>query len=1710
MLPNLPGYRLDAVVHRSARTTIYRGVRLSDGEPVVLKASSGDHPSKRQLARLQNEGDILQRAAGPGIVRLLGEVQLDGQPALVLEDRGGRPLREVAGSDPMASPAVVDLACRVVEAIEGMHAAGISHRDLNPSNIIVTRSGEVQIIDFGLASLLPEETTEAGTVEGTLAYLSPEQSGLTSRPVDYRTDFYALGATLYELLSGRPPFFSDDPLEVIHGHLARPPAPLPGPLGALVLKLLAKAPEDRYQSAAGLLDDLRRCSEGVPFTLGATDVCSRLTLTTRLYAREDDLQTLQAALAQARQGVLQVALVHGPAGVGKTALVRELFGPVASLGGLFGAGKCDELHQDVPYFALAQALRALVRRMLAGTTQQVAGWRAAILEAVGESGQLAVDTVPELARIVGPQPHLPDLPPLESGNRHHRVMHQFLGSLAVENQPLVLCLDDLQWADPATLRLLESLTVDSERGLLLICAWRDDEVGPDDPLHVVLARLRASPAPVSDIALSSLEPAMVTRLIAEALSCAPTEVAPLADLALTKTGGNPFFLKQFLAALHSDGLLAFDTSRRCWTWDFERVCQADITQNVADLMGRRIRALSPAAQSTLSTAACIGARFDLGVLATALGCTCREAAEALRPALEEGLVLPVGHGWRHLEDEAIFRFLHDRVRQAAAARLRDDRRSALHLTIGRRLRERASSDPFEVLHHLNQAHALMSPTERAEVARLNVEAGRRAAISAAYDTALVCLHAAMALVDWEGDRTLMIEAHLQAGVAASMTGDVALVDQVVEAVLQKAQTPMERARALRVRLGECLMRGQESKALEVGLEALAVLGERFPSQPTRLHVGGFLLHTAWMLKGRSVASLASLPEGQDPHHVLVMELISKTSTAAFICQTSLLPVLNLRLMQRSLRYGVTAQSAASFVMYGIIQATLLGRPQVGERFGQIALDLARRFPMGLETVRSRFGVLHLIRHWSSPARPLVDDTLALYRTCLEVGDFEYAQFMAWAYCRLSWQTGVPLAVVDREVDRLTHAVAALRRGPAPPQWQLQSEAIAWLAGRTDDPTLPSLSALLDPAVRVGNKVVAWTGAYEQAWLYYLAGQAEKSRPYLAILDRFVADMAGLPEVPHYHFMTSLIGMRLDGRAARGVEASLQKLRRWATAAPANYAHRLHLVSAEWLRVHGRGQAAAEAYDRAVQTARQNGFQNDEALALELAAEWYLESGRTRIGRVHMTDAMHGWERWGALGRVRWLRERHADLLAAADAGTSSHTGSVETAGLRGPLDVMAIMKAGQAISGEIVLDRLVRRLLGVTLEGAGAQRAVLVLDRPAGLTIEAVGEVGADGLQFSLAPRRLTDASDLAVSVVQYVARTREAIVVAQGDETFTDAYVQSVASIMAVPVASGVLYVENSLTPHAFTEQRQQLLRTLGAQAAVSLENARLYAEADEHRRTLEARVAERTEELRHQNVQLEDALARLREAQSQVVAQQKLAYLGTLTAGIAHEIRNPLNFVTNFAAVSLDMLEDDSVEVDSIRLYLTKIREHAARADDVVKSMLLHAGKSSGEREAVDLNALVEHSAALARHGQQAVRNMDLVVLPDPTPPPLQAAPKELARAFLNIIGNAIQAAAERARRSENGFVPQVRVEVSHTDEAAVVRVRDNGDGIPAAVRDKLFNPFFTTRPTGQGTGLGLSITHDIVVGQHGGRVLVDSVPGEWAEFVIELPLAISPDRA
>ncbi|ADO69077.1 trifunctional serine/threonine-protein kinase/ATP-binding protein/sensor histidine kinase [Stigmatella aurantiaca] len=1779
----ITGYEVETQLHRSTRTLVYRGRRRVDGLPVVLKLLGEEYPSLEEATRFKREYEIGRKVSGAGAVVVLGLAPAGNSWAIVMEDLGARPLRDVLDERRLSLEEVLRLGIRLASALAAVHRRGVIHKDINPSNIVLEPSlGRVQLIDFGLASVLARESpslVHPHQLEGTVRYISPEQTGRMNRVVDHRSDLYSLGATLYEMLTGRALFASSDMVELVHLHIAQRPVPprevdpsIPQPVSDVVMKLLAKTAEDRYQSALGLRADLELCLEAWTagaqdpglglqgFLPGQKDLSHGFQLSQKLYGRAPQVDGLLKALDRVAGGRAELVLVRGESGMGKSMLAHEVQQPALERRAHFVAGKCEQLLRDVPYAPWLQGLSDFVRRLLTMSETELGLWRQRLAEALGENAQVMADVLPLLAQVIGPQSLVPELPVQESSLRFNLTFQRFVGALVSEQHPLVLFLDDLQWADLPSLQFIQMLMTESKlQHLLIVGAYREEEVGPAHPLRAMKSSLEAAGAQVTALDLGPLEPRHVEQLVADTFRCVPSRSAPLARLLWDRSGGNPFFIGQLLRALYEEGLIDFAQDAAEWTWDFEAIRARGLTDNVVELMMSKLQRLPEATQRVLELAASLGSRFQLASLSTVLGCGFAEVAARLMPAIEEDLILPLDSRWRLAEQggdtDIPYRFFHDRVQQAAYALIPEGDRAALHLRVGRMLLASAGPEPWDAhlierVHQLNLGSSLVTDEdERCELARLNLLAGRKAKSSAAFAPALRYFSVGCSLLPadaWTRHYLLCRDLHMEAMEAEYLNARLERGDELSELLLAWVREPVEKVQVYEIRISSSAMRQDLHWTIEDGYRALALMGLEPPRNvelPVLLEALG---RVEELIAGRGKDELLNLPPMTDPGCLALCQLSMTVISSLYVQNALSALAVSMEMLKLCLRHGNAPEASAFYADYGIVYASILGDMDRANEYGDLVIALQERMNLKRLKCKTYLAVACTILHWKKHLRETLAPLQAAVEAGLETGDVEHMSYASGYFSMHQFYVGQGLDEVIQQNERSLQWLTPRKLKAGTFMVRVIRQTSLNLMGRS-----PESTRLIGASFHEDGEIAELQeGGY--SWglsLLYLQKTLLacffRDKPLAVAMSEagepYVMTMVGqFPFLMHHFFQSLALLSAHDGasesdraRFLAKVEKNQASMKQWADYAPMNSLHRYQLVEAERARVRGDSLGAVRLYEEAAARARTHGYLHEEAFCHELAGEFLFSIGRDRLARDSILDAAAAYRRWGAEAKVADLEKRYPEAFTRLRASSGSSWNSVAStsSSARGGelLDLATVIKAAQAISGELLLDPLLARLMRIVLENAGAQRGLLILVRDGKLVIEAEQEVGPTAAARLSSP--VEGSPLLSPAIVHFVARTRESVVLddASAEGLFTqDPYVvkHRPRSVLCAPLMSqgklvALLYLENNHVVGAFTEGRLEVLRLLSAQASLSLQNALLFAQMEEYSRTLEQRVEERTCELRSKNEELGRAMRHLRDTQKQLVAQEKLASLGTLTAGIAHELKNPLNFINNFAELSLEFTQDlasalaspptpelreeQERMLENLEQNVSKIRDHGHRANQIINGMLMHSRELSGRRAAAPLNTVLAESVDHGYLGFCAKTpgfEVDIQADYDPEVDDVDMVVPELSRVFINAVDNACYALRKKKNALGGGFSPQLAVRTRSRGDLVEVRLRDNGTGIPQDLLGKVFSPFFTTKPAGEGTGLGLSLSHDIVVGGHQGHIRLESMEGEFAELIIELP--------
>ncbi|WP_437275189.1 AAA family ATPase [Sorangium sp. So ce375] len=1484
-----PRYRVLEVLHQGADTILYRARRDEDGRPVVLKALRRDHASPRALSRLQHELEVARALDSPVVIKAYGIEPFHDQMTLVLEDFGGRSLdRLLDGHGPMPPGRFFPLALRLAGALAELHRHRIIHKDIKSQNLLYNPdTGEVKITDLGIASLSPREAQELahdGLIEGTLAYMAPEQTGRMNRRVDERTDLYSLGVVFYEVLTGTLPFQATDPVAWVYCHIAQAPrAPhalvpsIPEQLSAVVLKLLSKAAEERYQSALGLRHDLDRCFAGwqasgsiQPFALGERDLSDRFQVPQRLYGREREVQALLAVFERVvANGRPELALVSGYSGIGKSSLVAELHRPVVRERGFFLSGKFEQLKRGVPYHAFLQSFRALLRELLSASEEQHERWRQRLGEALGQDASLLADVLPELALLLGPQPPVPELPPTEAQSRLLAALQRFVAACARKEHPVALFLDDLQWADAASLLLLEQLaTYTGSEHLLLIGAYRDNEVGPAHPLKLTLAEAQKRGAAVSELVLDPLSAAHVGALVAEAIHAPEEQVEPLSQLVYDKTAGNPFFALQFLIALHEEGLITFDADEGAWRWDIAAIRDKGFTDNVAELMTGKLKRLSAPAQDALKVAACLGSSVELDALAVVTDGNEAELRDALEEAVREGLLLRRGAGYR---------FLHDRMQQAAYSLIPAEQLAEVHLRIGQLLlKARRAEEPdetlFDVVGHLNRGAALIpSQAERDELAALNLRAGRKAKAAAAFQSAAALFAAGLSLLApdrWETRHELTYDLTLERAHAAYINGGFDEAEPLLEELMARARTRTETAAAVELIVTLRMIHGQSARAVETGLSWLRACDIDLPRFPADAQLEEEMQSVWQALGDRAIEDLIHLPPMTDREVKLTMGVLEGAGIAASFMTPNLYFLIFLRMVQLSLRHGNAESSAVAYTAFARMFGPRFGRYQEAYRFGKLGHDLAQR--SGLLTTKSMvfatFG--HHVAFWTRHYRETYPHGRAGFSAAIESGALSMACFNCTWDALFHLLSGEALEDVLHEVEERLGFVRKAGFAFAHGALLSAHAMIQALRGRPVRFAMFDGSELDPPAFEARLK----EGALETTREFYYSLKAQALFVLDAPGEAFAAATRVVTEQPFwnqphalmaesfYYLALSLAALSSAPHAERDSpprelpEQLLdceRQLGEWARSGPDNFLHKHALVRAEIARLRGQDLEAIGLYEQAISSAREGGFVQHEAIACELAARLYRDRGLSTPEGAYLQKARAAYFRWGAHAKVDQLDQRYPFLIERRPIAPT-----VTFAVRAEQFDVLSVVKASQSISGELKLPRLLEMLLRTMVEHAGAEEGCVLLVRGERLCTAAPDTPGS---AVWLPDARDAPPAALPQSVLNYVRRSHERVLLddAAGRHPFSeDAYFarKRPRSVLCLPIVRqsrllALLYLENNLVTGAFTPGRLTVLELLASQSAISLENAMLYADIEQE--NAERRRAER--ELRESQATLQ-----------------------------------------------------------------------------------------------------------------------------------------------------------------------------------------------------------------------------------------------------------------
>ncbi|MDZ8050489.1 MAG: AAA family ATPase [Aulosira sp. ZfuVER01] len=1807
-LTKILGYRISERLYAGSRTLVYRAIREVDQLPVVIKILKQEYPTFNELLQFRNQYTIAKNLDFEGIVRLYSLEPYQNSYALVMEDFGGISLREWIykeinnnGDRPLGGSlwehrlkAFLEIAIALATILDELYRQRIVHKDIKPANILINPdTQQVKLIDFSLASLLSRETQEIrnpNVLEGTLAYVSPEQTGRMNRGIDYRSDFYSLGVTFFELLTGELPFQSNDPMELVHCHIAKQPLlegrreEIPQVLCDIVMKLMAKNAEDRYQSALGLKHDLERCLNQLQttgqidsFEIGQRDVCDRFIISEKLYGRYSEVASLLAAFERVSQGRSELILVAGFSGIGKTAVVNEIHKPILRQQGYFIKGKFDQFQRNIPLSAFLQAFRDLIGQLLSETDTQLDQWKQKILSALGENAQVIIEVIPELERIIGKQSAVPELSGSAAQNRFNILFQKFIQVFTTKDHPLVIFIDDLQWADSASLKFIQLLMseIDS-RYLLLIGAYRDNEVSATHPLMLTLQEIEKSQATVNTITLATLDRLSVNQLVADTFSCSLELALPLTQLIFSKTQGNPFFTTQFLKALYEDRLITFNVHGGYWECDIAQVRSLALTDDVVEFMAVQLQKLPQATQEVLQLAACIGNSFDLETLAIVYEQSPNETANHLWIALKDGLILPQNDVYKFFQQEIFlsdreslandqpakittsYKFLHDRVQQAAYSLIPQDQKQATHLKIGRRLLNNTSAADqhekiFNIINHLNLgAELITDASEREQLANLNLIAGRQAKSATAYEAALRYLNTGIMFLEphsWQTQYDLTLNLYLAAAETEYLNTNYEQANLQIETLLENVKDTLQKARVYEIKIQSLISQNQLQLAVDIALEVLQTLGVTLESEA---------------IATLEIEALIDLPEMTDLDKLAAQRILMTVGPAVYLANPPMYPSIVLTMVNLCMRYGNSNLAAYAYVIYGLLLCAG-GDIESGYKFGQMAIELLERFDS--RKLKSKVYMMFNgnIRYWKEHFQASLTPLQEGFHLGLETGDLEFACYNATTYCDFCFHTESELETVLYKQTQYLEIIQNLKQEFQQIYIQVNRQFLLNLSGRAIDKLRldgESCNETEMLPIWIKNKLgfilfIVFLHKLILAYLFAAYGDAVENLRLAEPYQNFA--IATIHSVK-YNLYSSLsllahypdVSAEEQQQYLQQVAKNQAQMQHWATHAPMNYQHLWCLVEAERNRVLGNKAAAIEMYDQAIENAKQQGYIQQEAIANELAAKFYLDWGKQHIAQNYMIEAYYCYTRWGAKAKVADLETRYPQLLAPilkqapfafstnetivlSGGGSSQNSSSSGNSNASVALDLAVIFKASQTLSREIELEKLVSTLLHVALENAGADKCALLLSENGRLLVQAIANI--DNSATLLHPQPMEESLEVPFSPINTVKRSLQPLVIVDATvyPRFTnDPYIQKhqPRSILCSPILHqgkllGILYLENNHSIGAFTEDRVDILNLLCTQAAISLENARLYQQSQQS-----------CQQSLHYSQQLERSLQEVQQMQLQLVQNEKMSALGNLVAGVAHEINNPVGFISGNIQPAKDYVQDlfglinlyqekfpdpgseiedeiEAIDLEYVREDLPQLLDSmtlgANRIRSISVSLRTFSRTDKDYKVPFNIHDGIDSTILILRHRLKAneLRPAIEVIKDYGELPLVECFAGQLNQVFMNLLANAIDALEESNQgKSMEAIAAKpncitIKTRVDESGQHIKIRIADNGVGMSQEVKQRIFDHLFTTKAVGKGTGLGLAIARQIVVEAHGGTIEVDTIPREKTEFVIKLPI-------
>ncbi|PAB55761.1 hypothetical protein CCE28_21585 [Anaeromicrobium sediminis] len=1349
-----------------------------------------------------------------------------------------------------------------------------------------------------------EQKKNVDQLEGTLEYISPEQTGRIDRPVDYRSEYYSLGVCFYQLLTGKLPFNNADRLELIYAHIAKEPlAPIevndkiPQVISNIIMKLMAKMPEDRYQSLTGLKSDLKICEKSFKskgkikdFKIGEKDIPDRFQIPSKLYGREEELEKLLTSFEKVNNGAKELVLVEGYSGVGKSALVNEVQNQLVERSAYFISGKFEQFQREIPYSALILALENFINQLLLESSEQLATWSEKILQAVENNGQVIIDVLPSLKLIIGEQNPVPKLGPTETQNRFNLVFENFMRAIAQKEHPLVMFIDDLQWADSASLSFIKMLmTNKSIKYLFIIGAYRDNKINLIQPLMMMKNELIKSKIIINIIKLNTLEKKDVQSILEDTFVSVRKDLfafKEISDFIYSKTQGNPFFVKQFLQSLYDKEYIWFDYNSMGWCWDTSQIKKLDITENVVELLMKKINTLNPSAIQELKNAACIGNQFDLKSLALINEKPWDSMVDDLQLAVKEGLIAVVKNGNTDLSQNNIkFRFLHDRIQQAVYSLIPDHMRPAIHLHIGRLMLKKyvefeKKEQLFETVRQLNLGKSIISDkTEYIKLAQLNFKAGIAAKGSSAYKAAFIYFQTGIEMLSsdaWQEYYELALGLYSEITEMSYLISDFKQMDEYAEVVLENAKTLTDKVKVYNIKIQAYQAQLNLQEALETGISVLELMGINMPINPNETHIEKAFGNVKEAMEGMEVEDLLNLPSMSDHVKLAAMEIMLSTTPTTYKAAPMLTPILTCKMVELSIKYGNSPLSPGAYAFYGMVLCTGINDIELGYRIGRMSIKLVEK--QNLKQYKAKVLEIdnYCIKHWKEHLKSTLDSLTEGYRAGMENGDFEYGAYCLPAHAKNSFYIGRPLSVLEEETVNNTKNIEKIKQGLSLNYEKIFGQLVLNMQGKSKNSVkligeMCDENEILPVVSHIGDMIGMVFIFLSKTILYYHFGEYALAVETSKKAEENLAGVAGMVDIAMVYYFDSLSRLATYSAVSNNekdeilikVSENQSKMKIWAKYAPMNFLQKFYLVEAERLRVTGRNYEAIEYYEKSISLAKEHEYINDEALANELAAEFWLNENKYRYAKWHFKEAYSGYKFWGAEAKVKDIENKYLEIFHEKFEVNTKDTQSTITA--LELVDINTIMKASQAISQEIVLEELIKKLIKIVIENVGAQKVVFIMKKEGAFIIKGKKEIEEEKITV-VKDIMVEEYENIPKSIINYVSRKNESVILENTTNSINfggDKYIvkRRPKSILCFPLINqrklkGIIYLENNLMTGAFTRDRLKVLEILSSQIVISLENAKLYEGLERSNEILDTKVKERTVQLKKEKDKLQKYL--------------------------------------------------------------------------------------------------------------------------------------------------------------------------------------------------------------------------------------------------------------